>query len=107
MSSVTTIRAVVLRTIASSVELHIEDENVTIRLLADMKTAREVGALLSSEIDAEVEIKRGADGLIESGELLSFVKVGRAAHPMALWRKWFREAHPRSVLGPHDEPERD
>ena len=65
-----------------------EGEQFTLDTTDDL--ARSIGPHLYLEVEIEARVKRGADGKIDGGSLVSFVPVHRDASDA--WPKWYRDA---------------
>lgn len=53
------------------------------------EVSRELGARLYREVEIEASVVRGADGQIESGQLIGFAAVDSDDDPAASWERWF------------------
>ncbi len=70
-------------------ESALEDEPFSLRTTHEM--ARTLGPYLYRAIDIEARISRDFDGLVATGELVSFDPVDEDADPVEAWRGWYRE----------------
>jgi hypothetical protein len=53
--------------------------------------ARTLGANLYGEVDVELRLQRGPEGLIKGGDVLAVHPMDRTAKPIESWRAWFKD----------------
>jgi len=87
-----TIRARPIRAggVSPAVRFSADGEPADFTLPCSADLSRELGAQLYREVEIEASILRGADGHIESGELLGFVVVDSDEDPAGAWERWFK-----------------